>query len=191
MATHEVTTRQISKKIEDVIPGNDDIDLAPWFESVYTPNWIEQIEAAYEQWDEDYWHDEENSNCEEDDDTNCTCPAPDKAKVAAGMVWVLIRDEYVSVTSIEVESSSQSVAVQIYFPDEDEIPSGLTKFHIDPGTKVKINEYEEVPTNQALREDEEGPLQPPKDFMKGLVVESSKGPDLSPTSFATRDLTWG
>lgn len=169
-----LTTRRVKKKIEQVVPGKDTIDLDPWFQSVYSMGWIEKIAHAYEQYSEDYWHDEDNPNC--DDDEECKCPAPDKGLVSAGIVYNHIVNEYVEIESITVYEGQSRVDVQIDFEDDD-VPVSLTKFAIELGTVVETNEFEEVPVHQVENQGKSGPLQPPKDFMKGLVVES-KGPDL-------------
>lgn len=174
-----VTTRRVKKKIEHVTPGQDSIDLDPWFQKTFTSTWINKIADAYEQYSEDYWHDENNSACEQDDDdddSECTCPQPDKGLVAAGIVYNHIVNEYCDVKSIEHNTVNNYVNVQIDFED-DLVPEGLTKFTIDLGTMVELNDFEEVPVQQMENEDNTGPLQPPKDFTKGLLVGSSKGPD--------------
>jgi hypothetical protein len=182
--------REVQKRIEDCEVG-ETIDLEPWFRETYTSSWLESIEDAFEKWNEEYWHDEDNSACEESDDSDCTCPEPDPGKVAAGRVWDFVKSEYVEIKSLELSDSKKWVTVQIGF-EEDGVPAELSRLPLDVGTLVRTGDYEEDSDQQEKTRDvsSDGPLQPPKDFFKGLVLED-KGPDLPKSSFATRDLTWG
>lgn len=169
-------TKEETRRITTVQAGQT-IDLETWFQETKSASHIEAIEEAYEQWNDDWWHNEDNDSCDQnqDEDKECTCPEPEEDLVIQGRVWSYIKSEYQKVERVDHAFMPGVVLVQISVDDPD-IDARHRSFLVANETEVIVQYEEEVDDpygspktsnqQQGTGVADPGPLQPPKQAVK-------------------------
>lgn len=172
----------VKKPIRDCEEG-EYIDLQPWFEANHSSAYIASIEQSFEEYQEGDWHNDDNPGCdynneEVDENAECSCQEPKADLVAHGKVWEAIKDEMVEIKSIDFSWDGETANLTIdYDYVANDVPQTLTEFCIAAEFVVETDQYEEKEeeTNTQQQSNgavpDRGPLQPPKDFTRGMTWE--------------------